>query len=32
MGLLVQGKWVDEWYDTASTTGHFVRSESHFRH
>lgn len=21
MGLLVDGKWVDQWYDTASTGG-----------
>ena len=32
MGLLVDGKWHDEWYDTASTGGRFERSRSQFRH
>lgn len=31
MGLLVDGKWVDQWYDTDSTGGRFVRSESQLR-
>lgn len=31
MGLLVDGHWVDRWYDTKSTDGRFVRSESAFR-
>lgn len=31
MGLLVEGKWVDQWYDTKSTGGRFVRKESQFR-
>ncbi|MFL0808460.1 MAG: glutathione S-transferase family protein [Oceanobacter sp.] len=31
MGLLVDGQWVDHWYDTESTNGRFVRSESRFR-
>ncbi len=31
MGLLVDGQWVDEWYDTDSTGGNFVRSDSQFR-
>ncbi len=31
MGLLVDGKWLDQWYDTASTGGRFVRSEAQFR-
>jgi putative glutathione S-transferase len=31
MGLLVDGKWVDRWYDTDSTGGRFVRSESQLR-
>jgi len=31
MGLLVDGKWQDKWYDTSSTGGKFVRSESQFR-
>lgn len=28
MGLLVDGKWQDKWYDTKSTGGRFKRSES----
>ena len=31
MGLLVDGKWVDQWYDTDATDGKFERSESQFR-
>ncbi|MCK0107386.1 glutathione S-transferase family protein [Marinobacter sp. S0848L] len=31
MGLLVEGKWVDQWYDTKSNNGRFARSESQFR-
>jgi len=31
MGLLVDGKWTDQWYDTKSTKGEFVRKESAFR-
>lgn len=31
MGLLVDGVWHDEWYDTKSTGGRFKRSESAFR-
>lgn len=31
MGLLVDGKWVDQWYDTKSTGGHFKRTEAQFR-
>lgn len=31
MGLLQNGKWVDQWYDTASTGGRFVRKDSAFR-
>ncbi|WP_422049138.1 glutathione S-transferase family protein [Shimia sp.] len=31
MGLLVDGKWTDQWYDTNSTGGKFVRSQSQFR-
>ena len=31
MGLLVDGKWQDTWYDTKSTGGRFVRKESAFR-
>ena len=32
MGLLVQGQWQDQWYDTAATGGEFVREDSRFRH
>jgi putative glutathione S-transferase len=31
MGLLVDGKWQDVWYDTKSTKGRFERSKSQFR-
>lgn len=31
MGLLVDGKWQDKWYDTKQSKGRFVRSESQFR-
>ena len=31
MGLLVDGVWQDQWYDTAKSGGRFVRSESQFR-
>ena len=31
MGLLVEGRWQDRWYDTASTGGAFKRQESQFR-
>lgn len=31
MGLLVKGQWVDEWYDTKSTEGKFVRTDAQFR-
>ncbi|MGH1463758.1 MAG: glutathione S-transferase family protein [Cognatishimia sp.] len=31
MGLLVDGQWVDQWYDTKSTDGKFVRSAAQFR-
>ena len=32
MGLLVDGQWYDEWYDTASTGGEYIRQDSQFRH
>lgn len=32
MGLLVDGKWHDQWYDTSKTGGRFVRTEAQFRH
>ena len=31
MGRLVGGEWRDEWYDTKSSGGRFVRKESAFR-
>ncbi len=31
MGLLVDGVWQDQWYNTAKSGGRFVRSESQFR-
>ena len=31
MGLLVDGRWVDQWYDTKSTGGRFKRKASAFR-
>ncbi|MCO7224731.1 glutathione S-transferase family protein [Pleionea sp. CnH1-48] len=31
MGLLVEGQWRTDWYDTKSTGGKFVRKDSYFR-
>ena len=31
MGLLQQGKWVDQWYETDNSGGAFRRQESRFR-
>jgi len=31
MGLLVDGQWQDQWYDTKSTGGRFKRQDSQFR-
>ena len=31
MGLLVDGHWQDQWYDTAGSGGRFVRQDSAFR-
>ncbi|MEM7176667.1 MAG: glutathione S-transferase family protein [Pseudomonadota bacterium] len=31
MGLLVDGKWQDTWYDTKSSGGRFVRQDAGFR-
>ncbi|EKV32630.1 Glutathione S-transferase, omega [Caenispirillum salinarum AK4] len=31
MGLLIDGQWHDQWYDTKSTGGRFKRQESAFR-
>ncbi|HHX83505.1 MAG TPA: glutathione S-transferase family protein [Pseudomonadaceae bacterium] len=32
MGLLIDGKWHDQWYDTSASGGRFIRSESQYRH
>ncbi|MFN3880607.1 MAG: glutathione S-transferase family protein [Nitrincola lacisaponensis] len=32
MGLLKQGQWFDEWYDTESNDGEFIRTDAQFRH
>ncbi len=32
MGLLVNGQWSTQWYDTESTGGAFVRKSAAFRH
>ena len=32
MGLLVEGKWLSQWYDTASNGGNFIRTDARFRH
>ncbi len=32
MGLLQNGQWVDQWYDTKSSGGRFVRNAPQFRH
>ena len=31
MGLLVDGKWQDRWYDTDKAGGRYIRSDSQFR-
>lgn len=31
MGLLQNGQWVDQWYDTKSSGGRFIRKTPHFR-
>jgi putative glutathione S-transferase len=31
MGFLIDGRWVDQWYDTSATGGRFVRSDPQFR-
>jgi len=31
MGLLQEGQWVDQWYDTKSSGGRFVRKAPQFR-
>lgn len=32
VGLLIDGVWHDQWYDTSSNGGRFIRSSSQFRH
>ncbi len=31
MGLLVDGQWHDQWYDTSESGGRFIRTEAQFR-
>ena len=31
MGLLVDGKWQDRWYDTSASGGRFIREDAQFR-
>ena len=31
MGLLIDGVWHDQWYDTKAASGRFVRAEAQFR-
>ena len=31
MGLLVDGKWHDVWYDTKASQGRFIRTEAQYR-
>jgi putative glutathione S-transferase len=31
MGLLVEGKWQDTWYNTEKTNGKFIREDAQFR-
>ncbi len=32
MGLLIDGQWHDQWYDTHKSDGEFIRTEAQFRH
>lgn len=32
MGMLVEGRWNDVWYETATSHGAFIRKASQFRH
>lgn len=32
MGLLVNGQWHTDWYDTESNDGRFIREDAQFRH
>ena len=31
MGLLIEGKWHERWYDTKDNNGEFIREDSQFR-
>lgn len=31
MGMLVEGKWHDKWYDTSASGGRFIREDAQFR-
>ena len=31
MGLLIDGKWHDQWYNTHSSNGEFIRQDAQFR-
>ena len=31
MGLLIDGVWHDQWYDTKASGGKFVRADAEFR-
>jgi putative glutathione S-transferase len=32
MGLLIDGQWHDQWYDTKKSNGEFIREDSQYRH
>ena len=32
MGLLIEGDWHDQWYDTETNSGEFIREDAQFRH
>ncbi len=32
MGLLVDGQWKRDWYDTKASNGEFIRTDAQFRH
>jgi len=31
MGLLIEGHWHNQWYDTKHSNGEFIREDSQFR-
>jgi putative glutathione S-transferase len=31
MGLLIDGQWHDQWYDTKSSNGKFIRTQAQYR-